>query len=407
MDDPQVYLNNKVKITDQSDRPTRLRLKLRFSFFRFTKKKSVQDRMLNSAFKKEYCRSKLDYLFSTGVPKRVITPVTPDKSFLHKLLLFLENVFMVDLVLVDLSTYKQTSALQDKQTDIVASDAVKMLTIIKRLKARKKRIFFVGHHEGYVGPYFLRTVIRRLGFDDLGANCNSIIGPKMLSNIAFKKIANNIGNSFLVLPSQKYKPIKHEALKNHLTELSICTQYLIKMPSSLQLLIENFSYEKFISIFSNLTENNTELLVHNMSSTTKKEALAYLATVKKAQPFRTLNRSDYEKFLELMYEPFLLFPEGSRSHILSDGTVQLKPVNPRYMPAFMRPGDIVVPVSLTGGHDALKGVFLRPAICGFSIGEPIEISSEMLRNYQIEGLEIMKKIAELPSLKKVIFTQIY
>jgi hypothetical protein len=405
MDDTQHHKNMANRADNHIAPLVAARSKLRLSLHRFAKKKSAQERMLNDAFKKEYCRSKLDYLFSTALPKTVITPVTPDKSFLHKLLLFLENIFMVDLVLVDLSTNKQTSALRDKQTDIVATDAVKMLTIIKRLKARKKRIFFVGHHEGYVGPYFLRTVIRRLGFDDLGANCNSIIGPKMLSNIAFKKIANNIGNSFLVLPSQKYKPIKHEALKNHLTELSICTQYLIKMPSSLQLLIENFIYEKFISIFSNLTENNTELLVHNMSSTTKKEALAYLATVKKAQPFRTLNRSDYEKFLELMYEPFLLFPEGSRSHILSDGTVQLKPVNPRYMPAFMRPGDIVVPVSLTGGHDALKGVFLRPAICGFSIGEPIEISSEMLRNHQIEGLDIMKKIAELPSLKKVIFTQ--
>ena len=41
-------------------------------------------------------------------------------------------------------------------------------------------------------------------------------------------------------------------------------------------------------------------------------------------------------------------------------------INPRYLKAYMRPGDFIVPVNLVGGSDIAEGWRLRPAKLGIS-----------------------------------------
>lgn len=107
----------------------------------------------------------------------------------------------------------------------------------------------------------------------------------------------------------------------------------------------------------------------------------------------------------MMREPFLIFPEGTRSHIDRNGGVVMKYVNPRYMEAYMRPGDVVFPVSLVGGADAIKGIRLNASTAGFSCAEPYELTSEMIDNFETEGIDVMRKIANLPNIKNVSFDE--
>ena len=106
-----------------------------------------------------------------------------------------------------------------------------------------------------------------------------------------------------------------------------------------------------------------------------------------------------------MRECFLLFPEGSRSHIGPDGEVVMKYVNPKYMPAYMRPGDYIAPVNLVGGSDLARGWHLRPARLGICLDDPLEVTADMIDNYQVEALNVMRKIAALPNIKPVRFEQ--
>ena len=106
-----------------------------------------------------------------------------------------------------------------------------------------------------------------------------------------------------------------------------------------------------------------------------------------------------------MYEPFLIFPEGSRSYIDKNGDVTMKYVNPRFMQAYIRPGDIILPLNLVGGSDITKGLLLSVANMGLSVAEPYEVTQDMIDNYEVEGVNVMRKIAALPNIKRVFFDE--
>ena len=76
-----------------------------------------------------------------------------------------------------------------------------------------------------------------------------------------------------------------------------------------------------------------------------------------------------------------------------------------YLKAYMRAGDFIVPINLVGGSDIARGWRLRPAKLGLSLDEPIEVTREMIENYKTEGLDVMRKIAALPNIKKVRFNE--
>ncbi|KZZ51729.1 hypothetical protein A3761_19850 [Oleiphilus sp. HI0123] len=106
-----------------------------------------------------------------------------------------------------------------------------------------------------------------------------------------------------------------------------------------------------------------------------------------------------------MYEPFLIFPEGSRSYVAKDGSVTMKYVSPRFVQAYFRPDDVVLPISLVGGSDIGNSWRLKPANIGLCVGEPIKVSEEMIANFDTEGVGIMRKVAALPNIKTVNFDE--
>ena len=82
----------------------------------------------------------------------------------------------------------------------------------------------------------------------------------------------------------------------------------------------------------------------------------------------------------------------------------MKYVNPRFMEAYLRPGDVILPVNLVGGSDITNGWRLSPANLGLSVGKPYEINASMIENYEVEGLNVMRTIANLPNIKEVSFS---
>ena len=293
----------------------------------------------------------------------------------------------------------------DDPKKIKSSEVVRILQKISTIKKMGRRIFFIDHHEGYLGPYFVRSVLRKLGFDNLTKNCNTIVGPRMFSNVVIRNGAANVGNLFLTVPSQKTTTIRTEGLAEELKKTAKKTQCLIKLPDAGLMLIEKLDYEEFMSTM--LTQDSAKLEFYKSFLEPEKidELKGFLKAENYADAMKDFKQEDFDLFKNIMREPFLLFPEGSRSHTGPDGEVVMKYVNPKYMQAYMRPGDYIAPVNLVGGSDITRGWRLRPARLGIALDEPFEVTSEMIDNYEEEGLNVMRKIAALPNIKKVLFNQ--
>jgi len=131
----------------------------------------------------------------------------------------------------------------------------------------------------------------------------------------------------------------------------------------------------------------------------------YMQQVRQSNAFEELDRADYQLFKSVMHEPFLLFPEGSRSYTDDDNNVIMKYVNPRFMQAYLRPGDVILPVNLVGGSDITNGWKLSPATLGLSVAKPYQVTAEMIDNFEIEGINVMRSIASLPNIKNVYFDE--
>tara|TARA_R110001592_G_scaffold6853_1_gene37808 strand:- start:23406 stop:25103 length:1698 start_codon:yes stop_codon:yes gene_type:complete len=364
-----------------------------------------KQQLLQHSFFKEFSKTWIEKVLATPFSiTRSLSPVLPDSRLWHKFFDLLERRHIKDLILVSESG-QQTSFKHDPQYLIESSEVKQRLYQASLLKSTGRRVFIIGHHESYVGPYLVRSVLRRLGFENLAANCNTVVGPKMFSNLVLKNGASNVGNLFLTLPSQKTTVVNEKDLATALANTARQTQFLIKMPNQVLRLIEGMSYHDFMNRLVRFESIGFEELTNELVQEDKLVVREYFNFARENQALNELEREDFELFKKVMYEPFLLFPEGSRSYIAKNGDVTMKYVNPRFMQAYLRPGDVILPLNLVGGSDITKGLLLSVANMGLSVGEPYEISQDMINNYEVEGLNVMRKIAALPNIKQVFFDE--
>lgn len=362
-----------------------------------------RDQMLQHKFFQEFSKSNLERLLAVQFRfDRNIFPVLPDSAFWHKLFEFLEKRKVKDIILSG-ADGERVSLKKDSAKEVASSGVVRMLNLISEIKSGGRRIFFTGHHEGYLGPYFVRSVIRKLGFENLTGNCNAIAGPRMFSNVVLRNGAANVGNLFMTVPSQKTTGIKTRGLASELKKTARRTLALIKMPDSGLSLVEQNPFGGFIKIISDFMSGAGALDGYLPGPGQVREMADYLAAEDYFEAVSGLAEDDFNIFKHIMREPFLIFPEGSRSYTDDDGSVVMKYVNPRYFQAYMRPGDYIAPINLVGGSDITRGWRLTAATLGISMGEPFEVTEKMIENYEEEGINVMRKIAALPNIKKVFF----
>ena len=364
-----------------------------------------KNQLLQHKFFREFSKSRLEQLLAIPFQfDRCIFPVLSDAAFWHKFFEHQERKKVIDLLLFSRNGERVSVRYDDKKS-VRSSEVVRTLQKISGIKEKGRRIFFVGHHEGYLGPYFVRSVIRKLGFDNLTRNCNTIVGPRMFSNVVIRNGAANVGNLFLTLPSQKTTKIKTDGLAEALRRTARKSQFLIKLPDAGLMLIEKLDYEAFISTVQNLELNIDSSDKALLDPAEVLELRTFLKASNSSDVLKDFKAEDFYLFKRIMRESFLIFPEGSRSHTGPAGEVIMKYVNPKYIPTYMRPGDYIAPVSLVGGADLTRGWRLRRARLGFSLGEPFEVTADMIENYEEAGLSVMHTIAALPNLKKVVFNQ--
>ncbi len=364
-----------------------------------------KNQLLQHKFFQEFSKTRLEQLLAIQFSfDRCIFPVLPDSAFWHKFFEFAEKRNVTDIILVDVDgnrvSFKNSSA-----EEIASADTVQTLHKLSKIKNKGHRIFFVGHHEGYLGPYFVRSVIRKLGFHNLTQNCNTVVGPRMFSNVVLRNGAANVGNLFVTVPSQKTTAIKTGGLAQELRKTAKRTQCLIKLPDAGLYLIKKLSFKDFMTAMVHGTPDDFMQHTSFLDPETKKELATFLETENFAFAMKDFSEEDYYLFKKVMKESFLIFPEGSRSYIDPDGGVVIKYVNPKYLQAYMRPGDFIAPVNLVGGSDITRGWHLRSATLGISMGEPVEVTAEMIENYEEEGINLMRKIAQLPNIKDVRFKE--
>lgn len=369
-----------------------------------------KNHMLQHSYFKEFNKSSVERLLAIPFSfKRSLSPVLPDRALWHKLFGLLESHYIQDVILVD-DDGKQTSFKHGSKKQVESSHSVRHLYEASVFKAHGHRVFIIGHHEGYLGPYFVRSALRRLGFDNLVENCNTVVGPRMFSSLFLKSGASNVGNLFLTLPSQRTTKVNEDGLAEALQQSARRTQFLIKMPDVGLKLIEQFSYRDFMALIANYSTLATETELKSSGLTWLQEVLTdlevaelveYLASSDAARVMADFDKQDYDLFKQVMHEPFMIFPEGSRSYVEENGDVTLKYFNPKFLQAYLRPGDVIMPLSLVGGSDILQGVKLKQGKLGLSLGTPYEVTADMIDNFAIEGVEVMRNIANLTNIKNV------
>ena len=364
-----------------------------------------KNQILQHSFFKEFTKSFLERLLA--IPflfNRSLSPVLADSALWHKFFVFLESRYIRDIVLVD-QDETQTSFKHASKRAVESSQAVRTLYETSVIKAAGQRIFIIGHHEGYIGPYFVRSAIRQLGFDNLTANCNTVVGPRMFSNVVLKSGASNVGNLFLTLPSQKTTQVNEHGLAEALQKNARRTQFLIKMPNAGLKLIEHINYQDFMEGIIHFDDERFTFLAEALDQNEKQTLMNYLKENDAKAIMASFDKADYDLFKSVMYEPFLLFPEGSRSYNNKDGGITMKYFNPKFLQAYFRPGDVILPISLVGGSDITNGWRLKAGTLGLSVGKPIDVSEDMIENYETHGVEIMKTIAGLSNAKQVRFCE--
>ena len=362
-----------------------------------------KNQLLQHKFFQEFSKTRLEQLLAIQFSfDRCIFPVLPDSAFWHKFFENAERRNVTDIFLVE-SSGNRVSFKHSPPETIAATEVVHILKRLSTIKNNGRRIFFVGHHEGYLGPYFVRSVIRKLGFHDLAKNCNTVVGPRMFSNVVIRNGAANVGNLFFTVPSQKTTSIKTEGLAEELRKTARRTQCLIKMPDAGLYLIKKLGYDDFMKVFVNSDTETFTQYTSFLDAEHIEELAGFLETENFSEAMKDFHREDYRLFKNIMHECFLIFPEGSRSYSDADGAVVMKYINPKYMQAYMRPGDYIAPVNLVGGSDITRGWRLRSAPLGISMAEPIEVTPKLLENYEEEALNVMRTIAGLPNIKNVRF----
>jgi hypothetical protein len=364
-----------------------------------------KNQLMQHKFFQEFSKTALERLLAIQFSfHRNIFPVLPDSAFWHKFFEYCEKKKVIDIIIVNRDKTR-VSFKKSKPEEIASTDVIKILKRLVEIKNSGRRIFFIGHHEGYLGPYFVRSVVRKLGFDTLTRDCNTVVGPRMFSNVVLRNGAANVGNLFITVPSQKTTAIQTHGLAEELRKTSKRTQCLIKLPDSGLKMIKRFDYDDFMNAFVNGNDATFETFTSSLTPKEVKELKAYFKLYDFSGNMKDFSEEDYNLFKKVMGESFLIFPEGSRSYVDEDKSVVMKYINPRYMEAYMRPGDYIAPVNLVGGSDLTQGWRLKRATLGISMDDPYEVTAKMIKNYNDAGLDVMKKIAALPNIKEVRFKE--
>ncbi|UZE96919.1 lysophospholipid acyltransferase family protein [Alkalimarinus alittae] len=165
------------------------------------------------------------------------------------------------------------------------------------------------------------------------------------------------------------------------------------------------NYSEFMNNIIHNRADNFTAVTNRLNENEWKELDQYLNTIKQNKALDELDAADYYLFKSLMHEPFLIFPEGSRSYNEENGDITMKYVNPRFMQAYLRPGDVILPINIVGGSDITNGWKLSPATLGVSVAKPYKVTAQMIENYETEGLNVMRTIAALPNIKNVHFDE--
>lgn len=373
-----------------------------------------KNQILQHSFFKEFNKSSLERLLAIPFSfSRSLSPILPDRALWHKVFGMLESRYIQDVILVD-DDGKRTSLKDDSKRQVESSHTVRHLYEASVFKAHGHRVFIIGHHEGYLGPYFVRSALRRLGFDNLAENCNTVVGPRMFSNLLLNSGARNVGNLFLTLPSQRTTKVNEDGLAEALQRSARRTQCLIKMPNVGLKVIDQFTHHDFMELIEHYEDIGAELdqftsslswLGAVLSPAEIVELVAYLRSCDAATVMSTFDKKDYDLFKSVMHEPFLIFPEGSRSYVNENGDITLKYFNPKFLQAYLRPDDVILPLSVVGGSEILQGAKLKKGKLGMALGSPYIVTEGMIDNFAVEGVEIMKNIANLTNLKKVHFNE--
>jgi len=364
-----------------------------------------KNQLMQHKFFQEFSKTALERLLAIQFSfHRNIFPVLPDSAFWHKFFEFLERKKVIDIILVDKGN-RRTSFKHAAADEINSTDVIKILRRLMEIRNSGRRIFFIGHHEGYLGPYFVRSVVRKLGFDALTKNCNTVVGPRMFSNVVLRNGAANVGNLFITVPSQKTTAIQTHGLAEELRKTAKRTQCLIKFPDSGLKLIKKFDYTDFMNAFVYGNDETFKIYTSSLSNKEIKELKAFFKSYNFSENMKDFTMEDYDLFKKVLGESFLIFPEGSRSYIDPDGSVVMKYINPKYFEAYLRPGDYIAPINLVGGSDLTRGWRLRSAKLGISMDDPFEVTDKMMKNFEEAGLDVMKKIAALPNIKNVKYKE--
>ncbi|MGK0290733.1 MAG: 1-acyl-sn-glycerol-3-phosphate acyltransferase [bacterium] len=391
--------------TQQESKKTRL---IEHDFPNLSKKlKNMETRLREHQFSREYTQGLIEKLLASPFSfNRCVYPKLSDYDPRHLFLESLREIFVKDIILVNQSNEKVSFKYSESE-DINQSDVFQRLNFITKEKEKGRRVFFIGHHESYLGPYFLRSILRKIGFDGLAKNCNTVVGPKMFSNFFLRSGAANVGNLFLVVPSQKTTKIGADGLALDLQRIAKRSMYLIKMPNSGLRVIKELNYEEFIDFITHLDEQTLEDMVLRLelAEDEAKEVKTYYNSRGFAKNMQDLSKADYDIFKNSMNECFAIYPEGSRSYVGEDGSVIMKYINPKFLPAYLRPNDLIVPISLVGGTDIFNSNWLHFGKIGLSIGEPREVTLPMIRRYKATVKSIMQEVADLPNIKKVIYSE--
>jgi len=177
------------------------------------------------------------------------------------------------------------------------------------------------------------------------------------------------------------------------------------MPDSGLKLIERMNYSEFMNNIVHNRAGQFTGVTGLLNQTEQEEFDQYMDAASQVGAFEELDAADYYLFKSLMHEPFLIFPEGSRSYNEENGDITMKYVNPRFMQAYLRPNDVILPINIVGGSDITDGWKLSPATLGVSVAKPYKVTAEMIENYETEGLNVMRTIAALPNIKNVHFNE--
>lgn len=287
---------------------------------------------------------------------RSIHPVTPDNCWEQKILDFLDYIFVKKRGFVG-SDGRLVSLEDHGKEALLQTPTGKNLKKVRELKAKGKRVWILASHPAYTGAVMPRYVLCATGFEDIAQNWNAICGPRVVANTILEPGAKSIGNIFMTLPSEETTPIKTPGLS---------------------------------AVYSPLVRKTLKLVKGMINGI-------------------NWNDGEQEFFEKIKKEVFIVWPEGSRSTILSDGTIALKYIDPAFFRGFVQEGNFVVPMNQCGAEKINpKGSYLlKRAEVALSVGEPVEVTKEMLekQNAPAQVLTFIEQICALPlpNGQKVIY----